>query len=396
MGLLIDLDWTEIDFVTDDAHEDSKTFTQEFQLASDNDGRLEWIVGAFALHEEASQEFDLGITPSRIRLDPLSSNETHAYGAYGQGTYSITDRLRGTVGLRYSTEKKAFVIDRSRNRPAAPPALLLERGSRSWSSWTPRFGLEYDVSDDILVFASASKGFKSGGTNTSSFSGPAESFDPETVWNYELGVKSYLMDRRVRLNATAFHYEYKNIQINARDPSVGVTRVFNGAAASGDGIEIDATALLARGLEVDVGLSLLDAKWDELMTANPDSATPNVIRDFAGNRLLRAPEVGLNVGVQYSFDAFEGTVTLHGGYRYQSKVFFNQFENILVGQPAYGLVNARAEYRTSDGRVTLAVFGNNLADKLYRTNVIRSGGLYGSGQFWGPPRTYGVQMSFRY
>jgi iron complex outermembrane receptor protein len=396
MDLLIDLDWTEVDFVTDDAHEDSDTITQELQLASDGEGRLEWIVGAFALREKASQEFDVGITPIGLRLDPVAANKTTAYGIFGQGTYSLTQRLRATLGLRYSNEEKSFVVERSRNRPAPPPELQLEHGTLSWSDWTPRYGLEYDVSDDIMVFASAAKGFKSGGSNTSSLAGPAETFDPETVWSYELGVKSYLWDRKLRFNATAFRYEYKDIQINARDPSTGVTMVFNGAAASGNGLEVDTTALLAPGFQVDVGVSLLDAKWDELITSDPDSADPSAFRNFAGNRLLRAPKLGLNLGAQYTFDAFGGSVTLNGGYRYQSKIYFNQFENILVGQPAYALLDARAEYRTDDGRLSLAVFGNNLTDKLYRTNVIRASGVYGSAQFWGPPRTYGVQMTYHY
>jgi iron complex outermembrane receptor protein len=398
----LDIDATEVDFTWDYENEDVKVFSQEFQLVSDNGGKFEWVVGAFYLHEKAQQRFQVFITPLGADMDYPVENRVDAYALFGQGSYHVTDKLRLTAGLRYSYEKKDadflnIVTDPFGALTGEPGVYVMQSNPKeSWNAWTPKFGIDYFVNDDVMVYVSATRGFKSGGFN---LTGSGEQFDPEYIWSFEGGFKSTLWDKRLRLNVAAFYYDYKDLQVNRFNPATGgaTTSVTNAASAEVKGLEAEVLALIAQGLELDLGVAVLDAKYKDFLSANPDAPDPFEDQDLSGNTLPRSPKFSLSAGLQYTHPLSNyGNLTWRGEAKYQSHIWFDQFNSADVEEDDYVLLNAFVTFESADERWRVQAYGRNLTDKLYRQSVIRATSLIGTLDFWGAPRTYGLEVGFRY
>jgi outer membrane receptor protein involved in Fe transport len=144
--------------------------------------------------------------------------KTKSYAAFADATFYVTPQIGIIAGIRYSKDKKD---DRTlRGTIAGANGIfgtnpLVINGSRNvkdeWDAWTPRFGIEFKPNPDLLFYATASRGFKSGGLNSYDLNAP---FDPETIWAYEAGAKTELLDRRLRLNGSVFHYDYSDLQVS--------------------------------------------------------------------------------------------------------------------------------------------------------------------------------------
>jgi len=403
-SLALDLDATEVNFAHDTLDEKSDAFSQELQFSSSNDTAFSWIVGAYYLHEKAQQHFQVFLSPFAATIAYPVSNKVDAYALFGQGKYKLTDRLGLIAGLRYSHERKRagftnIVTDPAGIITSVPGGGIFTTAfdsKASWKAWTPKFGAEYQLADKVMLYASATRGFKSGGFN---LLGSGERFAPEYVWSYEAGLKSTLLDKRLRLNLAAFHYDYSGLQVNRYNPTTGgaTTTITNAASASIDGIDADIVAVLARGLELDGGVSILDAKYQNFLSANPDAANPFVDQDLSGNTMPRSPKFTFNLGLQYSLDLIErGTLTLRGETRRQSHIWFDQFNATGVEQGSYMLFNGSISWTSGHDRWRVQLFGRNLTDKLYRQSTIRATSTTGTLDFWGAPRTYGVEIGFRY
>ncbi len=394
----LDLDATDLPAVTNSPTEDSKTFTQDFQFASEKTGKFEWLAGLFYLHEDVTQALDIESVLLSITSRPKGTVKTEAYAAYGQASYYFTPQWRVTAGIRYSHENRKIDFQQIDTAVDGDGNLLTSiinsSGDKSWTSWTPKFGIEYFHSDDLLVYVSASRGFKAGGFNTNSVQ-PA--FDPESLWAFEAGFKSTILDGKARFNMSAFWYDYKDIQLLtlASDAPVGAFPiVINAAAATVKGVEAELWAKITNGLDIDASVAILDATFDTFDSIDPNNPGNNPNR--AGQRMPQAPKASAHIGVQYSWDVFDaGNITLRGEWRYQSGVFFNSFADPVVHQEAYSLFNARVTFNSKDDGWYIAAYGRNLGDKLYASNKIRQDPLVGNLINWGAPRTYGLEVGIK-
>lgn len=390
----LEVDGTDIDFIYDTFDETSQTFTQELQLASSGDRRLEWVLGLYYLNEEADQRLPIGIVPFGALIDYDTANETDAYAVFGQATYRLLDKLRLTTGARYSREEKSARFDHTITDPFGiltgfPPGIhILTLPEGEWSAWTPKFGLDYFVTDDAMLYVSATRGFKSGGFN---LQGSGEVFDPEYLWNYEGGLKATWLEGRLRTNLAAFFYDYQDLQVNTY---TGVaTLITNAAEARVRGLEAEIDLLLAKGLRLDLTAALLSAEYEDYVTSNPDAADQTALVNLAGNRLPRAPKEAASAGIEYTLPDFpHGELMLRGELKYQSHIFFSPYNTPIVEQPGYALFNARVGYVSPSGRWEVSLFGRNLGDKLYRQSQTHDRALFGTLDSWGPPRTYGIQF----
>ncbi|HEY0943357.1 MAG TPA: TonB-dependent receptor [Steroidobacter sp.] len=398
----LDIDSTEVAFTRDIEDEDVRALSQELQLTGEN-GALQWLLGAFYLHEKAEQHLRIFFTPFDADTDYPVENKVDAYALFAQGTYAFSDAVRLTAGLRYSTEEKKAVFRNVVTDPfgvltGEPGGGVFESELRprdDWSAWTPKIGIDWDVADDVMLYAAATKGFKSGGFN---LTGAGEQFDPEYIWSYEVGVKSTLLDRRLRLNAAAFYYDYSDLQVNRFNEATGgaTTSVTNAASARVNGLELEVNALLAEGLDLDLGVALLDAEYRNFRSANPDGENPFVEEDLSGNTLPRSPKAVVSAGLQYSQPLGSTVLTLRGEGRRQSQVWFDQFNSPGVEQDAYTLWNAFVTLRDADDRWRVQLYGRNLSDELYRQSVIRATSILGTIEFWGAPRTYGIELGWNW
>jgi iron complex outermembrane receptor protein len=395
----LDIDATEVDFAWDTLFEHSRVFSQELQLSSNGDGPLQWVGGLYYLHESATQLFKIRLnvpplpgTPDGI-LDFNSANKTNAYAAFGQASYRL-GQLRVTAGLRYSHEKKdsSFVQTITDPYDVLSPfgsVVINNPQSKGWNAWTPKAGLDYFINDDVMLYVGASRGFKSGGTN---LQGSGELFEPETLWNYEGGIKATWLGGKLRTNLAAFYYDYKNLQVNVFNGGTSV--VTNVPKAKIKGFEANVTALPLPDLSIDLGLALLDAKIGNLITLNPNTG---LLQDVSHNYLPRAPKTSLTAGVEYTLpNQDNGRFTLRGEMKYQSNTYFSFYADPEVAQKGYSLFNARLSYESPDQKWYGAVYGQNLTNKLYRSSIIQSQSLIGTLQFFGPPRTFGLEVGYKF
>jgi iron complex outermembrane receptor protein len=266
---------------------------------------------------------------------------------------------------------------------------------KSWSAITPRFIAEYAPSDGLLAYASASRGFKAGGFNTTALQ---PSFDPEFLWSFELGLKMRRADDRARLRAAVFWYDYDDLQLPTLAPDRPASEfpiIVNAARARILGLESEFSWRPLRGIETNLALALLDAEFRSFVSV--DGNNPVDDPDRSGNRMPQAPELSTSAGVSYVRDlSGRGSVMARIDWSYRSRTYYNPFEDPEVDQGGYHLLRASAEYTLPSGRWSVALLGENLTDRLYAQNVFRIDSSTGALRFWGPPRTVSVRLRGRF
>jgi iron complex outermembrane receptor protein len=257
-------------------------FSQELQLQGAAFGeRLNYIVGAYYFDESGRQNFGWRI------ITPLSTSQiqasTESVALFGQGDYRLTDALKVTAGVRWVEDEKTFDLQFQRlagNILGAPPLLDAVSLDDTYSEVTPRFGVDYTLAtggaiDSMLLFASAAKGFKSGGYNGINITNANIArvpYAPETNWTYEVGIKTDLLDRRLRVNANYFYAKIDDLALNATvevAPGIFDFPVQNAGKATIQGLELELTARPVESLTLFLNGTLQDAEYDSL---NPTSA----------------------------------------------------------------------------------------------------------------------------
>jgi iron complex outermembrane receptor protein len=374
-------------------------FSQELQLTAPlfND-RAEILVGLYYFRERATDDsiawIASGITDFiPMEQDRLDSNRirTNSYAAFGELNVHVTDQLRFTFGARYTHEKKTYSVVAVRPQLGITFVGPLSL-SDDWSSFTPKFSLDFKASDDVMLYASYSKGFRSGGFNSRANSNAdVTSYDPEKLDNIEVGVKSYLFDRRLRLNASAFYSDYKDMQVTVIRPVdlSFINTIDNAAKSRIKGVEVEAMAELAEGLQVDGAVGYTDAGYREL---DPD------VPFTVDRKLIETPKWTANFGLQYAFPlANLGQLTLRGDYYYRSKVYHEVYNMEETVQPGFSLINARAMLLTAQDKLEISVFGTNLTNKTYTLFAANALGSLGIASVqYARPREWGVEARYRF
>jgi iron complex outermembrane receptor protein len=387
-----DTDGTALNIRRTDQFESQRQFSQELNLSGDL-GNLSYILGLYYFDENIQVDSAVTTFAANIRANFAPVIETAALAGFVQANYAVTERLSLTAGARYTRERKRFeqtaqffFLDTGNFRPGFPENYSLRD---VYSAWTPKVGLEYRPVDDVLIYASATKGFKSGGFNFASRN-LSQGFDPETLWSYETGVKLELFDRLWRLNGTYFHYDYKNLQVQSF-LSPGVIDITNASDATVDGVEIESLLRPIRGIQIGANLAYLDAVYKNYTTA---LAPGNVTFDASGNRLNLAPKWAYSAFVDLDLPVGDGTIFGRAEYSHRGRQFFTAANAGLDQQSPYGLINASLGYEFGESGLRIMAFGRNLADKEYVTSTASfASGIVGR---VGEPRTYGLQVSMSF
>jgi iron complex outermembrane receptor protein len=330
-------------------------------------------------------------------------------------------------GLRYNDEEKEDFSERGlifftpENDPRIddPNSVLLGLnvpnnndfnfpfGSRettdSWDDWTPKVALEFRPNEDMLIYGSVTKGFKSGGTNSLDTSPP---FDQEELISYELGMKSSWNDNRVIFNGSLFQYDYNDLQVSTF--ADGTTRIENAASADLTGIELTLAALLTDNLTLNVAGTFLDTEYKDFVTVfgNRPEGGPNVV-DLSGNELINAPESKIVASLSYDWSIGGNEAYLFAQYTHVAELFHSQFNESIIGQGSVDLLDLRAGYRFgSNNQWELAALIRNATDEEFFQNSVRFTSLSDSttdprriGAALGYPaegRSYGMQVSYSF
>jgi iron complex outermembrane receptor protein len=404
----LDQDGTPFNVVDGPLVERFDTLQQEFLLQGKS-GKLNWTTGLFYYWADA------GLKPLFVRSDfvpPLnfrlfSSMVTNSYAAFAQGTYALGDATNLTVGLRYTIDRRTVTgIETAEAGNPLPFGTVIADtrtdnvpDSQLNKKLTWRFAIDHKLSDDVMIYASYNRGFKSGLFNTANpFQGAIE---PEQLDAYSAGFKSEFLDRQVRLNVEGFYYDYKGIQLAAID--TGITKILNAASARVYGLDGELTfspRLNTGRLDLSFGFSVLHAKYKSFTNAPFSSQNPafpfgnlTSIGDASGNDMLRAPKWTLSTQFDYSHPVGDGKLGLNATWYHNSGFFFD-VQNSFA-QKSYDLVNGEIRYSFPGDSVTLRVFAKNLFNKSYLTQADTTSAL-GSQGFYGDPRTYGVGFSFKF
>jgi iron complex outermembrane receptor protein len=322
--------------------------------------------------------------------------EVKSAAAFGQLDWDFTEKLRGTIGGRFTWEARDFAEDVQFQEPTFAAPVFSLRDDVDFKEWSAKAGLDYKPFEELLLFLSVSRGFKSGGFSGAFAFDASElpSFDPETIWAYEVGAKWELFDRRVRLNGSFFYYDYNDLQIFTTvniAPSVIITILDNAGTAKIYGSDIELEVVPLDGLSISFGAEFLHTDLTKY-----ENVDQNLVDAYTGNDLVFAPSVSLNGRVRYELPVATGTLSLQTDFNYQNRVFFETGNDRALSQDAYGVWNARVGYGFADGRYEAAVFARNLLDRNYLASAFKLSGLGFNEQMWGHPRTFGAEFTARF
>ncbi|RMF11510.1 MAG: TonB-dependent receptor [Alphaproteobacteria bacterium] len=382
----------------DRADEKADQFSQELRLASPSGSKVEWVAGVYYFTEsvDRSEQFIVEFAPLPIAGGDVTffqDAENTSYAAFGQVTYPVSDQFSVTAGVRYTYDEKdihQIAVDNAQDAPL--PGIPLFPGQpydimadESWDALTGKFGVEYKTENGNLLYASISRGFKSGlfSSQGNSPEVVAEPLAPEKVWNYEVGAKTDWLDGRLRLNMAAFYLDYTDLQQFLLDAQLRLV-TFN-VDAEVKGLEVETVIAPTRWLQLGGNLAYLD-------TEIKGSAVSGI--DLDGNKLPRSPKWSYNVFASATANVPGGTLNGRVEFAWQDDIFHEatNIDPTFIG--SYGLLDARIAYTHEESGVELALWGKNLTDEEYQSHVIP---FLGNGfSLFGPPRTYGLTATWRF
>lgn len=385
-------------------HDNILQLSQEVRLSGATD-RSDWLVGAFASRDRVKMTYDGDLRDLFNTTTLTFSNQTSKSAAvFGNLEYKLDGDVSLVTGLRYTWEEKANEggdYDLVPNCPASfltfapcgsPPVLLASVDETiSDTNWSWKLGLNWKPDPLTLIYASVSRGVKSGGffSGVATNSGQLQPYDPESLIAWEVGVKQRLPEWGLAWSGSAFYYDYSDVQTFIRDTSGGlpIQRLGNVDEATIYGLDLDATwspSALA-GLDITAGLGLLHTELGAF--ASSGGAV------LAGNELPDAPEVSFNASAVYTVavsDGLDARFQIDG--HYAGDMFKDALNDPLIATEAYWVWNGRASL-LSGSDWDISIWGKNLADERYVTQGVNNLALGIGFRVYGAPRTFGVSFT---
>ncbi|HKX77895.1 MAG TPA: TonB-dependent receptor [Novosphingobium sp.] len=386
--------------------------SQEFQLLSPDDSKLKWVIGTFLYNESgATDPFRFGGVLGQIisgqfggpavPISIVDFNKTRSYAVYGEATAKLASDTRLTLGLRYTIDQKKIrgqsLFDTSPVQTPVPGT----QGNQTKNYYRPTWNVAFDhnFSPDFLAYASYRRGFHSGTFNSNNFGFSPEAnpaLDPEIIDAFEAGFKSEWLDRKLRINASAFYYKFKDLQLQLYEGGAVVTD--NAAKADIKGVDVDITARPISSLTLSAGFEYLDAKYKDYPSATIYSLAPNgaLVQSegsASGRRLTKAPKISYNIVANHELSTGIGTFNTNVALFYNSGAY--QDPGNFYKEPSYYVLNLSEKWTAPDGNVDVTIWAKNLTDTLYNYDVVLVEGVGPVGNA-APPRTYGVTLGFHF
>lgn len=373
------------------------TFQQELSFASRKFGAFSVVGGAFYYHDDFTSTTNLNppLTPDGVLVEGgigIVHNEaevrTRAYAGFGEVNWDLTGRLRLIGGVRYNVERK-----RGTGQRGVSGVPFAFGGLPTAKTWTPRASIRYALDDRTNVYATYSRGFKSGVLDSQGFTNtPAL---PESIDSFEIGAKTG--SQRFNLSVAGFLYEYKDLQVQFFNG----TRTLLGNAANARlyGVDLDATAEVLPGLQLRLAGSWLPhAKYRDFPTGvafllpNGPSGMTQVVVDASGRRLLKAPKLTGSVSANYLTETGAGKLELNGTIAYSSPYDWELTSRVRTGR--YAMLNTQVALTPTNSRFRVAVFGKNLTNVHYISGTLLAAQI--DGVEYSPPRQLGVSLGYAF
>lgn len=405
--LQVDYDGTPVPFFDLSRQDSSNAYTQEFQLSSPSEGRFKWVAGLFYFRQTPKMiPFTFaGIGATAVFGTPAGEpfvlrafDKGDAYAAYGQASLEVVPDTTLTLGARYTIEKR----EQSGFNTAGDVIIPSSVGSQKKTFKKPTFraSIDHKFSPDLMVFASFNRGFNSGYFNPVAIGGFTAAANPavlpETIDAYEIGIKSQLFDRRLRVNLSAFRYDYSNLQQQVFE--LGALKTVNAAAARIQGVDLDIQARPVQNLDLAISAEYLDPKFTSypdapLYTIAPNGAMLVGVGDASGFSTTQAPHFSFNASATHTLDTSAGAFQTTVAINYRGKMYADSFEIFPLKKRT--LISATERWESSDGQLSAAFWVKNLLNKRY-DDFLSLLDPIGPVSQPGAPRTYGFTLGFKF
>lgn len=398
-----DNDGSPLPLVQLDINLNDTQFTQELQLQAATGSAVQWTIGGFYL--SASSQADpfrvlnggfTAPTPTSVAVrTSLLDFGTRSLAAFAQATAEVLPRTNLTLGLRYTVEERDadYTTSGLLNNGTTQLLVAPRRDEINYRRLTWRAALDHSFTDDVLGYLSYNRGFKAGGFNPANLADPP--YLPETLDAFEIGLKTELLDRRLRFNIAGFYYDYSNVQV-FRLVS-GLQSISNGAQAEMYGVDVDVDAIITDNLSISGGAEWLKSRFvsfpnGTLATPLPTGAFSQLPADLSGNRTPNSPAFTGNLAFDLHGDTGIGGLSLNVNAAYNSG-FFGEADNTLR-QSSFVLLNTTAQWTAKNERLFVRLYGKNLLNEVITTQLF-AGALNGLASFQAP-RTYGATLGVKF
>jgi len=385
-----------------------RQLTQEVRLESNTAGPLSWQAGVYLFDEKYTIDNISYNTTTHVDVDHIYTAQTNKAGAvFGSINYAVSNDIKLRAGLRYTKDKKDLSTTHAGtgffNTSTGTTA------STDDGKWSGDLSATYKLDETTNLYARYANGFRASSMqNASAFAGQSQA-GPENVNSYEVGFKSELLKRTLRLSGSLFTYTVKDLQLTAVGGSNNATRLLNAKKATGNGAELNLEALITPDFLVTLGGSLNNTKIKDPTLGVPPGGSlntapfgqpkvyPTVLNPIVngnamvdGNALPNAPKYTVNLTARYSIPLPSGDeVYVYTDWAYRSKVNFFLYEATEFTGKALTEGGLRVGYVWNNGKYEVAGFARNITNQIRATGAIDFNNLTG---FINDPRTYGVQF----
>ena len=399
-----------------------KTFSQEVIMNSKAGPRLQWTAGLNYFQVRDTWDVNASFGGSPFMNFGGSSTFTKSYAAFADATYELTDKLFLTAGARYSrdivsdayfktnfttTEYEGANGQAVSTAGIAPETMIFVKPLKN-STVTPRVVLRYKPSTTSSVYASFTRGYKAGILNVGGLS--AVPVKPEKIDAYEAGYK--FANRKLSIDLAGYYYNYKELQVSSFQN--GSAEIRNAASSEIYGAEAQGRYRFSNAFSLYGGVAWTHARYKSFTNApyysycDPSTAAAasglscgtaanagtliQTTTNASGYHMQRAPDFTANAGASYGMGVARGRLTFSGNLYYTSSFYFDPSQQFK--QSAYATLALRAEWVDPSKRYTVAVFGDNVTDKRYQTQVLFN--TLGIGSVWNSPAVYGVSLGAKF
>ncbi len=376
-------------------YNNTKVFTQEFRINSANEKqRLKYTAGAYYFYQHSPVKQGTyygelanavyGVGDSLFTVVNKSIGKGNGIAFYGQLQYALTPKLNVVAGARYDDEyRKLSVASEYQKGEVSFPSLPDTSASARFHAFSPKLSLQYIVANNSNVYATYTRGFRTGGLSPVS-SDPSQpplyAYSPENSNNFEIGSKNVWLHNKLRVNLTAFTTYVNNAQVPTLVLPDAITVIRNTGKLRTKGIEAELDATPAKGLELTYNLGIVDTKYKSLKLSQNGNEV-----DLEGRKQIYTPAFTSLLAAQYNFIlGKESRLSIRGEWNRKGKTYFD-FAN-TIEQKSYSLFNARAGISTKHFGVF--VWAQNIGDKKYIAYAYDFGAVH-----LGVPRTYGITLN---
>ncbi|MEL7447164.1 MAG: TonB-dependent receptor, partial [Pseudomonadota bacterium] len=401
---------------------EAREYYQELRLASDFDGAFNFIVGGNYYDRRSSgiSDFTSNIFAFRQQVTGLNSEfdsltiesdptTTKSFGVFGEVYVDISDSTRVTGGLRYSDDKKTILTRQIFFNPQTDGSVPdFTFGEFDRGVVTGRIVIDHRLSDDVLGYASFSRGYKAGGINPGEAGADVRGFDPEFLNAYEVGLKGGTSDGSFNASVAAFYYDYEGLQLGQTTPTSALTV---NSDAKVWGVEAEFAIRPSSRFQVDGSVSYLNSEivgFESIDETDPFGSAPGtvavaatpagVIKDADGNPLPFSPEIKIAIGAQWDIPAGNWTITPRVDHYLQSEFVSSAFNKPIDRFDGYGQTDLKILLAPDSDQFEIRGYVKNLFDNDDITRVLPAGRLVGRFRevVILEPRTYGVEATFRF